>query len=52
MTISADFVKSIVITDDVVYYSPVSSLTLNRRAHMVTDLEKGLLKEDELDSDS
>jgi extracellular matrix regulatory protein B len=37
--ISQDFTKSIVITDDVVYFSPVSSLTLNKRAQVVSDLE-------------
>lgn len=30
--ISADYIKSIVLTNNVIYYSPVSSLTLNKRA--------------------
>ncbi|MDT8863024.1 DUF370 domain-containing protein [Alkalihalobacillus sp. MEB130] len=32
VVISTDYIKSIVLTDDEIYYSPVSSLTLNRRA--------------------
>ncbi|MEK4563093.1 extracellular matrix/biofilm biosynthesis regulator RemA family protein [Alkalihalobacillus sp. FSL R5-0424] len=32
VTITPDLVKSVVITDHVIYYSPVSSITLNRRA--------------------
>ncbi len=30
--------KSIIITDDKVYYSPISSQTLKKRANFVTDL--------------
>ncbi|MCL7747464.1 extracellular matrix regulator RemB [Halalkalibacter alkaliphilus] len=32
IVISTDYIKSIVLTNEEVYYSPVSSLTLNRRA--------------------
>ncbi|MBP3952595.1 extracellular matrix regulator RemB [Bacillus suaedae] len=38
-TISADYIKSIVLTNDEIYYSPVSSLTLNRRAHNKVELQ-------------
>ncbi|WP_088104613.1 extracellular matrix regulator RemB [Halalkalibacter urbisdiaboli] len=47
VTISADFIKSIVITDEAIYYSPVSSVTLNRRAQVVSDFESQLDKEQE-----
>ncbi|GAF66335.1 extracellular matrix regulator RemB [Alkalihalobacillus trypoxylicola] len=39
VTISEDFIKSIVITDRTIYYSPVSSNTLKRRASMNVDLD-------------
>lgn len=32
ITITPDLVKSVIITDHVIYYSPVSSVTLNKRA--------------------
>ncbi|MFA9458366.1 extracellular matrix regulator RemB [Halalkalibacter sp. AB-rgal2] len=40
--ISSDYIKSIVLTNKEIYYSPVSSLTLNRRAqgHMEIQLDK------------
>ncbi|GAE26195.1 hypothetical protein JCM9140_2232 [Halalkalibacter wakoensis JCM 9140] len=49
VVISSDYTKSIVLTDDEIYYSPVSSLTLNRRAQgkSLTDLHYGLEEEDE-----
>ncbi|ADC49653.1 hypothetical protein BpOF4_07975 [Alkalihalophilus pseudofirmus OF4] len=45
--ISQDFTKSIVITDEVVYLSPVSSLTLNKRAQAVSELELQLSTEED-----
>ncbi len=39
VVISEDFIKSIVITDHVVYYSPVSSGTLKKRAVATSDLD-------------
>lgn len=32
VTITPELVKSVIITDHIIYYSPVSSITLNRRA--------------------
>ncbi|MFC5711652.1 extracellular matrix regulator RemB [Thalassorhabdus alkalitolerans] len=37
--ISADLQKSIVVTDDILYFSPISSLTLKRRASVVSGIE-------------
>ncbi|UOE94147.1 extracellular matrix/biofilm biosynthesis regulator RemA family protein [Alkalihalobacillus sp. LMS39] len=37
--ISQEIVKSIVVTMDKIYYSPISSVTLKRRALAVTELE-------------
>lgn len=31
VTITPDLIKSIIITDQIIYYAPVSSTTLNRR---------------------
>ncbi|MCM3715986.1 extracellular matrix regulator RemB [Halalkalibacter oceani] len=45
--ISADYIKSIVITDNDIYYSPVSSLTLNRRAMGKTMTDYAFEKEAE-----
>mgnify|MGYP003816578223 FL=1 len=38
--IGKKFTKSIVITTETVYVSPLSSLTLKRRANVVADLEQ------------
>jgi hypothetical protein len=46
MVISADYIKSIVLTNDEIYYSPVSSLTLNRRAQGKAIIDLHLEKED------
>lgn len=48
--ISEDYTKSIVLTDDEIYYSPVSSLTLNRRAQGLALLDMNIENEDEEDS--
>lgn len=37
--ISKDLIKSIVITHEKIYYSPISSVTLKRRAQAVSELE-------------
>ena len=37
--ISSGDMKSIVITTDQVYFSPLSSATLNRRSQMISDLD-------------
>ncbi|OLO42131.1 DUF370 domain-containing protein [Alkalihalophilus pseudofirmus] len=37
--ISEEMTKSIVITNDQVYYSPISSVTLKRRAQVVSELD-------------
>ncbi|WP_100374339.1 extracellular matrix regulator RemB [Bacillus sp. FJAT-45037] len=37
--ISEDYIKSIVITDEAIYFSPVSSLTLNKRAQAVSEID-------------
>ncbi|WP_209125228.1 extracellular matrix regulator RemB [Alkalihalobacillus sp. BA299] len=37
--ISEEITKSIVITKEKVYYSPISSVTLKRRAQVVSELE-------------
>lgn len=34
-----DMTKAIVITTDQIYFSPISSATLKRRAHFVSDIE-------------
>lgn len=47
--ISADYIKSIVVTNDDIYYSPVSSLTLNRRAQGKSIMEHPLEKEGEVE---
>ena len=47
--ISADYIKSIVVTNDEIYYSPVSSLTLNRRAQGRSLTEQSLDKEEDND---
>ncbi|XNQ61826.1 extracellular matrix/biofilm biosynthesis regulator RemA family protein [Alkalihalobacillus sp. 1P02AB] len=39
IVISEEFIKSIVITDHAVYYSPVSSGTLKKRASVNVDLD-------------
>ncbi|PYZ96265.1 DUF370 domain-containing protein [Alteribacter lacisalsi] len=38
--ISADTIKSVVITEGQVYLSPISSLTLKRRANAAVDIEE------------
>lgn len=38
--ISGDLTKSIVITTDKIYFSPISSTTLKRRALFISDLEE------------
>ncbi|WP_026691800.1 extracellular matrix regulator RemB [Alteribacter aurantiacus] len=38
--ISADLVKSVVITTDRVFLSPISSLTLKRRANVAVDFDE------------
>ncbi len=48
--ISADYIKSIVVTNDEIYYSPVSSLTLNRRAQGKSLTEQPVEKEKDIDS--
>jgi hypothetical protein len=45
--ISEDYIKSIVLTNDEIYYSPVSSLTLNRRAQGVALLDLNIENEAE-----
>ncbi|ARK28398.1 extracellular matrix regulator RemB [Halalkalibacter krulwichiae] len=47
--ISDDYIKSIVLTDDAVYYSPVSSLTLNRRAQGLAIMDLNVELEEELE---
>ncbi|WP_078556999.1 extracellular matrix regulator RemB [Bacillus alkalicellulosilyticus] len=37
--ISEELIKSIVITVDKIYYSPISSVTLKRRAQAVSELD-------------
>ncbi|WP_096202877.1 extracellular matrix regulator RemB [Bacillus sp. FJAT-45350] len=37
--ISEEMTKSMVVTKDKIYYSPISSVTLKRRASMVSELE-------------
>ncbi len=37
--IAKDMTKSIVITTDIIYLSPISSSTLKRRAHFVSDID-------------
>ncbi|WLR50869.1 DUF370 domain-containing protein [Bacillus tianshenii] len=37
--VSAGAAKSIVVTKDRVYFSPLSSVTLKRRSQMISDLE-------------
>lgn len=44
--ISTDYIKSIVLTNKEIYYSPVSSLTLNRRAQGQMEIQ---LDKDEID---
>ncbi|MGO4889012.1 extracellular matrix regulator RemB [Anaerobacillus sp. MEB173] len=39
ITISKELSKSIVITTDAIYLSPISSITLKRRAHVVTEFD-------------
>ncbi|MFB5663527.1 extracellular matrix regulator RemB [Alteribacillus sp. HJP-4] len=39
MEISADLTKSVVVTSDRVYLSPISSLTLKRRSQVVSEFE-------------
>jgi extracellular matrix regulatory protein B len=39
-TISQGSAKSVVVTTDQVYISPLSSLTLKRRAQMISELER------------
>ncbi|TMW71995.1 extracellular matrix regulator RemB [Alteribacter natronophilus] len=38
--ISADTIKSVVVTEEQIYLSPISSLTLKRRANATVDLEE------------
>lgn len=38
--ISGNDVKSVVVTRDQVYFSPLSSLTLKRRASMISELDR------------
>lgn len=47
--IAADYIKSIVITNDEIYYSPVSTLTLNRRALGKSITDQSLDKEEDLE---
>ncbi|MFC0561296.1 extracellular matrix regulator RemB [Halalkalibacter alkalisediminis] len=49
IVISEDYIKSIVLTDDEIYYSPVSSLTLNRRAQGLALLDMNVEIEDEIE---
>ncbi|WP_096438047.1 extracellular matrix regulator RemB [Alteribacter populi] len=37
--ISSDIIKSVVVTEERVYLSPISSLTLKRRAHTAVDFD-------------
>lgn len=37
VVISKDYIKSIIITNDKIYYSPVSTLTLNKRSLVNVD---------------
>ncbi|WP_017725791.1 extracellular matrix regulator RemB [Halalkalibacterium ligniniphilum] len=39
INISSDLMKSIVVTQTKIYYSPISSVTLKRRAQAVSELE-------------
>ncbi|WP_100405889.1 extracellular matrix regulator RemB [Bacillus solitudinis] len=48
VVISSEFIKSIVVTDDSIFYSPVSSITLNRRAQATSELEHQLDKNQEV----
>ncbi|GAE34403.1 extracellular matrix regulator RemB [Halalkalibacter akibai] len=45
--ISEEYIKSIVVTDEEIYYSPVSSLTLNRRAQGLALLDLNIESETE-----
>lgn len=47
--ISPDFIKSIVVTDDEIYYSPVSSLTINRRTLGKVITDQSLAVENDLE---
>ncbi|MED4161817.1 extracellular matrix regulator RemB [Halalkalibacterium halodurans] len=40
VTISSDLIKSIVVTPNTIYYSPISSVTLKRRSHAVSELDR------------
>ncbi|MDQ0209145.1 extracellular matrix regulator RemB [Alkalicoccobacillus murimartini] len=42
ITITPDLVKSVIITDQVIYYSPVSSVTLNRRVLTGTGIKEDI----------
>ncbi len=37
--ISDELIKSIVVTEKKIYYSPISSLTLKKRSHIISELE-------------
>ncbi|WP_227936891.1 extracellular matrix regulator RemB [Alkalihalobacillus deserti] len=47
--ISKDYIKSVVLTNDEIYYSPVSSLTLNRRAQGQALLDMNVETEEEIE---
>lgn len=47
--ISEGYIKSIVLTNEEVFYSPVSSLTLNRRAQGLALLEMNVEMEEEIE---
>lgn len=40
ISVSDDEPMSIVITDDEIYYSPISSLTLKRRTEIISEIEE------------
>jgi len=39
ISISEEVTKSIVVTESKIYYSPISSITLKKRAQLVSELE-------------
>ncbi|WP_018923297.1 extracellular matrix regulator RemB [Salsuginibacillus kocurii] len=45
--ISEDLTKSVVVTESYVYYSPISSLTLKRRAQVISEFEDYTENEEE-----
>ncbi len=47
--ISADYIKSIIVTNHEIFYSPVSTLTLNKRALGKAMIDQSLDREEEVE---